>query len=110
MPMPLRLRQLGQTARVLRIVKLLRKAKQVQVIMGALSAGGRSILVIFLLLVLAWIFYGTVGTIYLGANDHFHFQVREIKVTRPLIPPTPSLAPSELPHQFYHPVHAHHAE
>jgi di/tricarboxylate transporter len=79
MPMPLRLRQLGQTARVLRIVKLLRKAKQVQVIMGALSAGGRSILVIFLLLVLAWIFYGTVGTIYLGSNDHFHFQVREIK-------------------------------
>jgi hypothetical protein len=69
LPLPEAARVVGQVARVMRIVKLLRRAKQVQVITGALMAGGHSITVIFLLLVLVWILYGTIGTIYLGAND-----------------------------------------
>jgi voltage-gated sodium channel len=74
LPMPKNLQSVGQTARSLRIIKLLRKPKRVQVIVGALLAGARSIAVIFMLLVLVWFLFGVVGTIGLGTNDPWHFR------------------------------------
>jgi voltage-gated sodium channel len=58
----------------MRMVKLLKQAKQLQVIIGALISGMRSIMVIFMLLVMVMVMFGTVGTIYLGPNDPWHFK------------------------------------
>ena len=66
---PPSVRKLGQLARVMRMTKLLRKAKRLQIIVHALMSGLRSIVLIFLLLFIVFVMYATVGTIYLGSND-----------------------------------------
>ena len=71
---PSALRKLGQLARVLRITKLLRKAKRLAIIVGALVSGLKSIALIFLLLFIVFVMYATVATIYLGKNDPWHFK------------------------------------
>ena len=53
----------------MRMTKLLRKAKGLQIIVFAIIAGMKSIVFIFLLLFIVFVMYATAGTIYMGMND-----------------------------------------
>jgi hypothetical protein len=60
----------------MRMTKLLRMAKGLQMIVAALGSGLKSIVFIALLLFIVFIMYATAGTIYLGANDPVHIWAR----------------------------------
>ena len=53
---------MGQLARVMRVTKLLRKAKRLSVVVQSLISGLRSIAFIFCLLFIVLVMYAAVGT------------------------------------------------